>query len=226
MAKIIIVDDDDELLALVSDTLSKDGHRTELCYTKAEAKEALKLSSFDLIVLDVSLPDGSGFDICRDFRAGGGQTPILMLTGHAQERDKELGLDLGADDYLTKPFGLRELAARIRALLRRPQQFTPEMITIRNLQLDVGNRRLLRDGQPVKLQPLDYSLLEFFVKNANQVLTQEAILKRVWESYTESGVEALRASIKRIRKEIDIEGEESLIETVHRVGYTFRLSQN
>jgi DNA-binding response OmpR family regulator len=222
MAKILLVDDDDNLLAVVSASLTKDGHQVELCYSKDEANTALSLSSFDIVVLDVALPDGSGFDICRDFRSKGGTTPILMLTGKDTERDKELGLDLGADDYLTKPFGFRELSARLRALLRRGRDVTPQTIEMKGLSIDLNQRRLFRNEQEVRLQPLDYNLLEFFAKHPNQVLTQETILNRVWKSYSESGVEALRASVKRIRKEIDIVGQESLIETLHKIGYTFK----
>ncbi len=222
MAKILLVDDDDELLSVVSESLTKDGHKIELCYSKAEATEMLADNQFDLLVFDVTLPDGSGFDLCKDYRAKGGITPILMLTGKSDERDKELGLDLGADDYLTKPFGLRELAARIRALLRRPAVMAAEVVHLNNLKIDLANRKLFRNDQEVRLQPLDFSLLEFFIKHPNQVLSQETILSRVWNSYTESGVEALRAAVKRIRKEIDQEGCESLIETIHKVGYAFR----
>ena len=222
MAKILLVDDDDELLAVVSESLSKEGHKIELCYSKSEATEMLCENSFDLLVFDVTLPDGSGFDLCKEYRTRGGTTPVLMLTGKSDERDKELGLDLGADDYLTKPFGLRELAARMRALLRRPAAIIPEVIQVSDLKIDVQNRKLFKNDQEVRLQPLDYSLLEFFVKHPNQALSQETILNRVWNSYTESGVEALRAAVKRIRKEIDEEGRESLIETIHKIGYAFR----
>lgn len=222
MAKILFVDDDYELLSIVSEFLGKEGHRTELCHTKQEATDALALSAFDLIVLDVQLPDGTGFDICRDYRTQGGVTPILMLTGQAQERDKELGLDLGADDYLTKPFSLRELAARVRALLRRPAVYNAQVLEVRDLRLDLSARKLFKGQREIRLQPLDFALLEFFMKHPNQSLSQETILRRVWEAYSESGIEALRASVKRIRKEIDNEDQPSLIETVHKVGYAFR----
>lgn len=222
MGKILLVDDDDELLAVISESLIKDGHKTELCYSKAEALEMLAGNAFDLLVFDVTLPDGSGFDLCQQYRTSGGTTPILMLTGKSDERDKEFGLDSGADDYLTKPFGLRELGARIRALLRRPAAITPEIMQVNELKIDVQNRKVFKNDQEVRLQPLDYSLLEFLIKNPNQVFSQETILSRIWTSYTESGVEALRAAVKRIRKEIDQDGADSFIETIHKVGYAFR----
>jgi DNA-binding response OmpR family regulator len=222
MAKILLVDDDNELTAIVSETLSKDGHKAEVCRTKFEAVETLADSSFDLLVLDVGLPDGSGFDICRDYRARGGSSPIIMLTGKSDIRDKEQGLDLGADDYVTKPFSVRELQARIRAVLRRPTHYTGTYIESSNIRLDTSNRQAYKNDVFIRLQPLDYSLLEYLMKNPNQVLTQENILSRVWESYTESGVEALRAAVKRIRKEIDDEGQDSYIETIYKVGYAFR----
>lgn len=222
MAKIFLVDDDTELLSVVAESLQKEGHLAEMCSTKSEATRTLKESGFDLLVLDVGLPDGSGFDICKEYRANGGVCPIIMLTGKADVRDKEHGLDSGADDYLTKPFSTRELAARVRALLRRPSSYIGEIIEHNGIKLDCSNRQAFKNGKAIKLQPLDYSLLEYLMKNPNQVLNQENILRRVWESYTESGIEALRAAVKRIRKEIDDDGKDSLIETVYKVGYAFR----
>lgn len=222
MAKILIVDDDDQLLAVLAGSLRKEGYLIELCYSKEEAEENLRLGEYDLLVLDLGLPDGSGFDICRDYRARGGTARILMLTGQSAERDKELGLDLGADDYLTKPFGFRELAARIRALLRRAAPIASDNVEFANIKLDLTNKRMYRDGSEVHLQPLDFAVLAHFARHQGQVLTQEALLNKVWGTYTESGVEALRAAVKRIRKEIDREGQASMIETVHRVGYCFR----
>lgn len=222
MAKILLVDDDNELTSIVSETLAKDGHLSEICRTKFEAVETLANSSFDLLVLDVGLPDGSGFDICRDYRARGGACPIIMLTGKSDIRDKEHGLDIGADDYVTKPFSVRELSARIRAVLRRPANYTGTYIESSGIKLDTANRKAFKNNILIRLQPLDYSLLEYLMKHPNQVLSQENILARVWESYTESGVEALRAAIKRIRKEIDDESRDSYIETIYKVGYAFR----
>ncbi|MBS1999743.1 MAG: response regulator transcription factor [Cyanobacteria bacterium SZAS LIN-2] len=222
MAKILLVDDDDQLLSVLSASLKKDGYLVELCYSKSEAMEYISASSYDLMVFDVTLPDGNGFDLCKEYRAGGGTAPILMLTGKSDERDKELGLDLGADDYLTKPFGFRELSARLRALLRRSAPITPDVMAVGKLTLDTTNKKLFRDGREVHMQPLDYALLEYLVKHPAQLFTQEALLRQVWGTYTESGVEALRAAIKRIRKEIDTEGEPSMIETTHKVGYSFQ----
>lgn len=222
MAKILLVDDDNELTSIVSESLEKEGHLSEICRTKFEAVETLANSSFDLLVLDVGLPDGSGFDICRDFRARGGATPIIMLTGKTDIRDKEHGLDSGADDYVTKPFSVRELVARVRAVLRRPSNYTGTYIEFHSIKLDTSNRQAFKNNILIRLQPLDYSLLEYLMKHPNQVLTQENILQRVWETYTESGVEALRAAVKRIRKEIDDEGKDSHIETIYKVGYAFR----
>jgi len=222
MAKILFVDDDDQLLSVLSSSLKKEGYLVELCFNKEEAAEHLAMSSYDIMVFDVTLPDGSGFDLCREYRSAGGTAPILMLTGKSEEKDKELGLDLGADDYLTKPFGFRELSARLRALLRRSTVIASDLVEFGKIKVDITNKRLLRDGQEIHLQPLDFALLVHLVKHPGQLFTQEALLNRVWGTYTESGVEALRASVRRIRKEIDMEGEPSTIETVHKVGYCFK----
>ena len=225
MAKILLVDDDSDLLNIVSEALGRESYNVETCYTKGEAVELLAGSSFDVLVLDVGLPDGSGFDLCRDYRAGGGTAAVILLTGKSDIRDKEQGLDLGADDYLTKPFSLRELSARLRALLRRPVAVKRQMFEVGALVVDMTDRRIFKNGAEIHLQPLDYSLLEYFIKHPNEALSQENILRSVWKSYTESGIEALRASVKRVRKEIDFAGEDSLIETVHKVGYCFRPRQ-
>lgn len=223
MAKLFLMDDDESLVSVLRKAFEQAGYLIETCYLTAPAKEMLALSKFDVIILDVDLPDGSGFDVCKSYRNSGGRTPILMLTGKSEIHDKELGLDLGADDYLTKPFSVKELMARIRALQRRPATFVEREICFGSAVMDVINRRLLVNGKPVHMQPLDFSLLEYFARHPDQILSQEVLLKAVWDTYTESGVEALRASVKRIRKEIDQAGEESRIETLYKVGYIFHL---
>lgn len=148
-----------------------------------------------------------------------------MLTGKSEISDKEEGLDLGADDYLTKPFSLRELSARLRAILRRPENLLSKQIDIGGAIVDLSNKTLLVAGKAVHLQPLDFALLEYLVKHPNQVLPAERLLNAVWDSFSESGSEALRASIKRIRREIDGPDDKSHIETLYKQGYIFHLGK-
>jgi two-component system KDP operon response regulator KdpE len=222
MPKVLIVDDDEQLVGLLSLTLKKEGYDVACCYTCEDAQENLKISQYDLLILDVGLPDGNGFTLCSQYRSRGLTAPILMLTGESDERSKEKGLDAGADDYLTKPFGMRELLARLRALTRRAQTFAPQVANLGLITIDFSNKRVFNKSREVRLQNMDYKLLELLSKNPGRLFTHEALLTQVWGTYTESGVESLRTAIKRIRKEIDQDGAESLIETVHRVGYVFK----
>lgn len=192
------------------------------CFTKEEAQEHLTAATYDLLVFDVNLPDGDGIRLCEECRSRGLTTPILMLTGQDWEQSKERGLDSGADDYLTKPFGMRELLARLRALTRRAQSFAPKSANFGAIEIDFTNKRVSKNDTEIRLQNLDYNLLEVLAKNPNQLFSHEALLTRVWGTYTESGVDSLRTAIKRIRKEIDNADGPSMIETVHKVGYVFK----
>ena len=175
---------------------------------------------YDAVVLDWELPGMSGVEILKKFRGMKGTTPILMLTGKGQIQDKEEGLDSGADDYLTKPFSMKELSARLRALMRRPRAIATSTITIGPLEMDLTSHKVTKDGQALHILPKDYALLEFFMRNPNQVFSTEALLQRVWNVDSDAGSDALRTSIKRLRKLIDItEDGPSMIENIPKVGY-------
>jgi DNA-binding response OmpR family regulator len=180
------------------------------------------VGSFDVIVLDWMLPSLDGIEICRRYRAARGVTPIIMLTGKSMVSEKELGLDNGADDYLTKPFSVRELSARVRALIRRPQDPHSDVITNGPIILETAARKITREGSPVELLPVDFAVLEFFMRNAGEVFSTEALIERIWHSDSRPTDNAVRSSIKRIRQAIDSNGADSLIETVNRVGYRLR----
>jgi DNA-binding response OmpR family regulator len=220
MSKILIVEDDEDLVKILTEFFSAERYSPEVVRNGQEAAEMLRVASFDLIVLDWNLPMRSGPDVCKEFRANGGSTPIIMLTGKGQVADKEQGLDSGADDYLTKPFSLRELAARVRALLRRPGAVVSVKLKAREIELDPIKYSVTKAGQSVHLQPQDFSLLEFLMKHPDQVFTPDALLARVWGSNSEATAESVRSAVKRLRQKLDDEGEErSIIENVPRVGY-------
>lgn len=220
MAKILIVEDDEESRRVLYSFLIFDNHRVESLSDGLEASEHLKAFGYDLVILDWDLPGTSGFEICRNFRLNGGKAPILMLTGKSSLDDKEAALDSGADDYLTKPFELRELGARVRALLRRPGVIARKEQDIGGLVLDPGRMRVTKDGQHFTLLPKEFQLLEFLMRHPNQVFTNEAILNNVWPSDADASPEAIRSTIKRLRKKIDPDG--NLIRTMHGVGYIFQ----
>lgn len=219
MAKILIVEDDLSLGKMVRDWLALDHHATELVSDGAEALSMLKVYEYDLIVLDWELPNVSGIEILKAFRAQGGLAPVLMLTGRGTIDDKESGFDSGADDYLTKPFHGKELTARIRALLRRPEGYVGDILSCGALQLDKTNYRVTRGEEEIRLLPKEFALLEFLMRNQKRVFAPEALLNRVWATESEATVDALTTCIKRLRKKIDVDGQPSIIRTVHGVGY-------
>ena len=221
MAKILLVEDDKALCGTVQKWLTHEHHLVEAVDNGEQALENLKFYKYDLVVLDVNLPKMSGLDVCKQFRQSGGVTAILMLTGRDAIDDKEKGLDSGADDYLTKPFHLKELSARVRALLRRPASMTGDVLRSGGLSLETATYRVLRDGEEIQLSQQEFSLLEFLMRNSNQVFSPEALLDRVWKSSSDVSPQAIRTHVKMLRKKIDKEGEPSFIKNIHGVGYRF-----
>lgn len=220
MAKILIVEDDAHLLEDVVDWLQFEQHTVESVKDGKEGDERLRFYKYDLVILDWELPGMHGIEVCSRYRAGGGLTPILMLTGKGHINDKEQGLDAGADDYLTKPFHLKELSARVRALLRRPATMTGAVLECADLKLDTNTKKLTKGSKDITLSPKEYALLEFFMKHPNEVFSQEALLERVWSSESESSVFSVYTAVKSLRKKIS-EGDEkkSVLATVHGLGY-------
>jgi DNA-binding response OmpR family regulator len=220
MAKILIVEDDKPLVALICDWLTGEKHVPESVYDGTSGLERLKFYKYDAIILDWDLPGISGTEICRQFREDGGQTPILMLTGKKELHEKTTGLDAGADDYLTKPFHMEELSARLRALLRRGGSgVSRTVLTAGHVSLDPISRKVLSNGKELTLQPKEYSLLEFLLRHPNQPFSAEAIMDRVWSSESDASPDTVRLQIMRLRNKIDVDGKESMIRTIHRVGY-------
>lgn len=225
MAKILVVEDDEDFANTIVDGLSLERFTVEHSASGTDCIELLKLAEYDVIVLDWQLPGMTGIEVLKQFRAQGGKTPILMLTGKGEIQDKEKGLDTGADDYLTKPFDMRELVARIRALLRRTTVATSNTLTVRDIVLDPGKHRVTKGGKEVHLLPRDFALLEFFMRHPDEVFPADTLLARVWQYDSEASPEGLRAAIRRIRKAVD-GGEDlsqSIIENISRVGYRLRV---
>ncbi len=219
MAKLLIVDDDTNLSTAVVDWLTSSEHHTvDAVEDGMEARDILDMVKYDLIILDWDLPRISGIDILRRFRSRGGTTPVLMLTGKSTVVDKESGFDSGADDYLTKPFHLRELSARVRALLRRPTQLSSDVLRAGKLTLDPVGFSVSKGKDPVTLSKLEFAVLEFFMRHPGEVFSVDALLERVWPLDSERSPEGVRTLIKRLRDKIDY-SEETLIQNVHGRGY-------
>lgn len=224
MAKILLVEDDEDLAITVSDMLKGERHTVDTMHNGLDASEALKNQAYEVIVLDWDLPGLSGLELLKRFRAGGGGTPVIMLTGKGEIAEKEQGFDSGADDYLTKPFHMKELAARVRSLLRRPSMVNANVLTWGDLMLDPSNFEVSRSGQPLRLLPRDFALLEFLMRHPTQIFSAQALLDGVWNYDSDATPEGLRVAIRRIRKVIDEvdDLDVSMIENISRVGYRMR----
>jgi DNA-binding response OmpR family regulator len=219
MAKILIVEVDLDLCTKVRNWLARDRHSIETVDNGKEALGLLRFYKYELVILDWNLPDLTGLEICKEFRDFGGRTPILMLTGKSEVKDKTSGLDAGADDYLTKPFHFEELSSRIKALLRRPSGLVEEVIKVGTLTLETSSGRVENGGSLIPLLPKEFALLQFLMRHPNQVFSAEALLERIWASDSDSSANTVRTYMYTLRKKISPRGTSQLIQTVHGVGY-------
>ena len=226
--RILIVEDERAVARGLEYGLSAEGFTALWANTGQKALAAVRTENPQLIVLDIRLPDISGFDVCRQLRAEGKRQPILMLTARDEELDKVLGLELGADDYLVKPYSMRELVSRIRALLRRAygELATPapnERISFGHLVMDMERLLVLRDNVPVELTPIEFRLLRHLVNNAGRPLTRDQLLEAVWGYDTDVGSDrTVDVHIRHLRQKIeDDPGAPRWLVTVRGVGYKF-----
>ena len=229
MAKILVVDDERILLDTLRYNLSKAGHEVKTAADGESALRAAREQQPDLVILDVMLPKIDGFDVCRTLRKES-SIPILMLTARDDEVDKVLGLELGADDYLTKPFSVRELMARVKALLRRAEMAQPEQQdragkTLRDeeLEVDLVSHRATRGGLPLHLKPKEFDLLAFMMSRRGQAFSRDQLLQQVWGYDYAGDTRTVDVHIRWLREKIEIDpSNPQLIETVRGVGYRFR----
>lgn len=219
MSKILVIDDDRDLLKVVQEWLKFEQYFVDTADSGERCWGFLAAARYDLILLDWELPDTTGIEILRKLRDKGDRTPVLMLTGKQSIDDRATGLDTGADDYLTKPFHMKELSARVRALIRRASGPVSNQLRASCLHLDKNTFSVSKDNQPVKLAPMDFALLEFFMRHPNQVFSSEALIDRVWPTDSAVSSESVRTAIKKLRQKLgDWEGE-PIIQTVHSQGY-------
>ena len=219
--RVLLVEDDPGLAEIIRTGFGERGVQVVAVASYDEGRMKALLGSFDVIVLDVMLPGGSGFDLCRALRSRGLATPILMLTARDAVDDRVAGLEVGADDYLTKPFAFRELLARVRALARRRGAPLPETIRLSDLEVDLEAHRVRRRGKPIELTAKEFSLLEFFVLHRGQVVDRAAITAHVWDENHDPFTNVLEVLVRRLRRKIDDEYPVKLIQTVRGSGYRF-----
>jgi two-component system, OmpR family, response regulator MprA len=220
--RILVVDDDAGVRQAVGRALAFEGYDVTQAGDGAEALRLIAASRPDAMVLDVVMPEVGGLDVCRDLRATGDDLPILVLTARHSVADRVAGLDAGADDYLVKPFALEELLARLRALLRRVDASADEVLSVGDLELSPGSRRVERAGEPIGLTRTEFNLLELLVRNAGQVLTRELILDRVWGYDFTTTSNSLEVYVGYLRRKTEAGGGRRLIHTVRGVGYVAR----
>lgn len=223
--EILIVEDDPAIAESLSDGIGQEGYRIHWESTGAGGLAYARSHDPRLVILDVRLPDGSGFDVCREMRRLGLRQPILMLTVQSEELDKVLGLEMGADDYLTKPYRLRELLARIRALMRRAygelSSVEADMLYVGDLVLDRGRALVTRGGRALNLTPTEFRLLVFFAQHPGQVFSRAQLMENVWghssDYYDEKTV---NVHIRRLREKIELDpSAPELVQTVPGLGY-------
>lgn len=219
MAKILLVEDEPDLAETIVEWLAEEYHLVEVEGHGDVALKRLSAGSYDLAILDVMLPGADGLKICRALREAGSAIPVLILTARQSIDWKEAGLDAGADDYLTKPFQLRELSARIRALLRRPQTTPTNVLEVGDITLDRLTCVVTKGGQPIHLLPKEFALLELFMRNVGKVISIDSLLDRVWGTDSSIVPETVRTNIKTLRKKIDPSEGGSYINTIHGQGY-------
>ena len=221
-ARVVVVDDDEALRGAVRRALRLEGYDVDLAGDGQEALKQVSGLSADLIVLDLLMPILDGVTVCRRLREGGNRTPILMLTARDAVSDRVLGLEAGADDYLTKPFALEELLARVKALLRRSYPEHEGTLRVNDLELDPRTRQVTRVERAVELTATEFALLELLMRNAGIVLTREAIWGRVWGFDDSGGSNTLDVYIGYLRRKTEAGGEARMIHTVRGVGFVLR----
>lgn len=221
--RILLVDDETEMVDPLSRILSREGYVVDVAYDGDRGGQLATQAQYDLLILDWMLPQRSGLEICQQVRSLGNSTPVLFLTAKDTIDDRVLGLDAGADDYLVKPFELRELLARVRALLRRPSTLEPQIkrLHVGDLELDVENQMAYRAGREIELSEKEVQLLEYFMRHPNQLLTHDQIQQHLWGEAAQPTSNALAAQIRLLRRKIEVSGEVPLIGTVYGKGYRF-----
>ena len=220
--RLLVVEDEVKMAGLLKRALEEEGYAVDVTGSGEEALWLGTENPYDAIVLDLMLPDVDGFAVCRGLRERGRWTPVLMLTARDAVRDRVAGLDAGADDYLTKPFSLAELLARLRALIRRGATERPAVLRVGDLSLDPAARSVARDGQAIELTAKEYALLEFFMRHPGEVLTRTRLIEHVWDFAYEGDSNVVDVYVRYLRNKVDRPFGRDSIETVRGSGYRLR----
>ena len=220
--RILVVDDDRRLCAIIKRGLLEEAYAVDLAYDGEEGEYLAEVNPYDLIILDIMLPNKDGIEVCQELRAKKINTPILMLTAKDTVEDRVTGLDTGADDYLVKPFAFSELLARVRALLRREGISKSPELRVGDLTLNTLTRQVWRGQRPIELTTKEYVILEYIMRHPNVVVTRTMIEEHAWDYDFDSLSNLVDVYIRRLRRKIDTEREDSLIQTVRGAGYRLK----
>lgn len=220
---ILVVDDHAPTRSLIESALRSEGHDVESVPSLAEARQRIAGGGVLAVILDWMLPDGSGPELCREMRAGGNPTPVILLTAKTDVEDRVSGLDAGADDYLKKPFAVAELRARVRALLRRGRQVDEPNLRVGPVEIRMAARTVLVDGRDVPITAKEFEILEVLARHSGRAVSRSAILLSVWGSEDETAGSSLEVLIARLRRKISDAGGPDLIRTHRGFGYALRV---
>ncbi len=219
--KVLVIEDDIVIADQISRFLERQKIQVDICRSGREGEIAALSGSYSLIILDIMLPERDGWTVCENLRRAKFGAPILMLTARDSVEDRVRGLEGGADDYLAKPFDIRELNARMQALLRRDKVHRTGLISISDLEIDTNSHTVRRAGKEIHLTPREFSLLEALARNEGRTLTREVILERIWDE-DQSLLNSVNFHVASLRKKVDAPFETKLIQTMHGIGYVLR----
>lgn len=220
--RLLVVEDETVLAEAIAETLRRQAYAVDIATDGEEGSEMMAVNEYDAVVLDWTIPPPSGLELLREWRDEGIEIPVLMLTGRSEVEDRVDGLDAGADDYLTKPFSMPELLARVRSLLRRQARPLNTALTAADLSLDRAAHRVTLAGAPIDLSPKEFALLEYLLHRVDEVVTRTDLAEHVWDDSFDSFSNVIDVTVHRLRKKIDGDQDDKLLKTVPGVGYVLR----
>jgi len=224
--RVLLVEDDSRIARFIAKGLREHSYAVDVAGSGEQALYQAAISTYDLVILDVMIPEPDGFAVCRELRRAGQSMPILMLTARDAIEDRVQGLDHGADDYLTKPFEFRELLARLRALLRRPSGVQPPLLKVADLIVDTAGQTVSRAGKPIPLTTKEYALIEFLTRNAGRVVGRAEIAEHVWDEEFDPFSNLIEVYVNRVRRKIDAGRAKPLLHTRRGAGYVLSASES